>query len=88
MDAVAQELLHAESPEDRHILLDVVAEVLLCYRYQNYHSAAALLYTRFVGERVSAKYGPLEDGRARAYEYRYFADESLASVRQPPSPSC
>ena len=76
LDSIAQELLlqdHAESP-DKHILLDVVAEVLCCYRYQNYHSPAALLYARFVEQKVAPMY--LE---TRAYEFRYFADESLPS---------
>jgi len=63
----------------RHILLDVVVEVLCCYRYQNYHSSAALLYWKFLREHVGPKY--CDDGAAgaRAYEYRYFADEHLPS---------
>mmetsp|Transcript_68936 Transcript_68936/g.194431 ORF Transcript_68936/g.194431 Transcript_68936/m.194431 type:complete len:358 (+) Transcript_68936:12-1085(+) len=77
LDSVAQELLqlqdNAESPE-RHVLLDVVAEVLSCYRYQSYHSHAALLYAQFIEKKVALKY--IED---TAYEFRYFADEDLPS---------
>ena len=77
LDSIVLELLElqddAESPE-RHILLDVVAEVLCCYRYQGHHSSAALLYARFVEQKVGPKY--LGN---RAYEFRYWADEALPS---------
>lgn len=77
LDSSAQELLQLQGDAeslDRDILLDVVAEVLCCYRYHNYHSRAALMYARFVQQKVGPKY--LED---TAYEFRYFADESLPS---------
>lgn len=78
LDSTAKELLelqdNAESSE-RHILLDVVAEVLCCYRYQGYHSRAAVMYAQFVEQKVGPKY-VVEN---RAYEFRYWADEGLPS---------